>query len=512
MEEGVGDGEGSNNNQMKAKDGEDEVQENAMECAEGVGRDDAVDDVIVGNECDEVYDVGSYAATGAGLEELDVEQCVGESNIEIRRGSVSVFNIDDNATQRGVSDTTNVDGVVTPTVGSVYNSLEEVERMFKAYEEKKGFGVIRGQSVYYGGTENKRAMTMRCECYGCPDMKIKNDEKKRKKHMEIGGCSGEELMFRRRRKSQKCSCPVRYRMEHFTTSMRSHVFNDIDAGVPLANIHDAKFRAFQRKYERLMYCYVKEEIPNGDHMYSYVIEDRAWKTGKGGIHEYLTPKRRMYNCVHNIEQKEIQCRCKMFETHGILCRHVIRVLDMNLYEEPPDKTCDIVSNGLKRISDEVRAYNVAHAEEQAHAACPPTDNGSADVTGQLEASQRSVVHDIIPELGSAQCAATTLCGDPPVPKKKGKPKGSRYKSPGEKGWKKANQSASQKGVSGGKRNSQADIAQMMASSFMKMKVTKNTNVSYNMSTPYVEENMQHPVIQYGVEEDNLLSRNCISWE
>ncbi|KAL2938212.1 putative tRNA-dihydrouridine synthase [Bienertia sinuspersici] len=308
-----------------------------MECAEGVGRDDVVDDVIVGNECDDVYDVGSYAATRAGLEELDVEQCVGESNIEIRRGSVSVFNIDDNATQRGVSDTTNVDGVVTPTVGSVYNSWEEVERMFKAYEEKKGFGVIRGQSAYYGGTENKRAMTMRCECYGCPDMKIKNDEKKRKKHMEIGGCSGEELMFRRRRKSKKCSCPVRVyaslnrdhlweirkvTLEHIghnpepgqakfgetekEADEKGHKYTrNLLTGIPLEKYFqlmytDAKFRAFQRKCERLMYCYVKEEIPNGDHMYSYVIEDRAWKAGKGGIHEYLTPKRRMYNCVHNI--------------------------------------------------------------------------------------------------------------------------------------------------------------------------------------------------------------------
>ncbi|KAL2905084.1 Protein FAR1-RELATED SEQUENCE 1 [Bienertia sinuspersici] len=242
-------------------------------------------------------------------------------------------------------------------------------------------------------------------------------------------------------------------------------------------------------------------------------------TRKGGIHEYLTPKRRMYNCVHNIEEKEIQCGCKMFETHGILCRHVIRVLDMNLYEEPPEKyvlrrwgkdirrkhalvevcyhdptktettkrfdkmnavsntlafescgcqqTCDIVLNGLKRISDEVRAYNVAHAEEvggktlsvtshreQTHAPCPPTDNASADVAGQSKALQRSVGHDIIPESGSGQCGATAVCGDPHVLKRKGRPKGSRYKSPGEKGWKKANQSASKKGVSGGKRKSQ----------------------------------------------------------
>ncbi|KAL2936824.1 Protein FAR-RED IMPAIRED RESPONSE 1 [Bienertia sinuspersici] len=486
MEEGVGDGEGSSNNQMKAKDGEDAVQQKAMECAEGVGGDDAFDDVIVGNECDEVYDEGSDVARGAGLEELHVEQCVDKED---------------------VTDTTNVDGVVTPTVGSVYNNWEQVERMFKAYGKKKAFGVIRGQSA---------KVTL--------------------EHIGHNPEPGQAKLVKQ------------YRMEHFTASMRSRVFNDIDAGVPLANIHDsiarerdglqnmpimekdmrhvvderrrlkmeggdakallkyaklkeellevvynsftkeefdsrwdevtsdygivndewlsglfversmwvhaymkdqfragmrtmqhvesinsffdkfvtwqtrlcefgekyvaaverrimqekevtekghkytqnlptriplekyfqrmytdAKFRAFQRECERLMYCYVKEEIPNKDHI------------------------------------------CKMFETHGILCRHVIRVLDMNLYEEPPKKyvlrswrkdirrkhtlvevcyhdptktentkrfdkmnivfyalafescgcqrTCDIVLNGLKRISDEVRAYNVAHAKE-----------------------------------------------------------------------------------------------------------------------------------------------------
>ncbi|KAL2923876.1 putative protein FAR1-RELATED SEQUENCE 10 [Bienertia sinuspersici] len=334
-----------------------------MECDEGVGGDDAFDDVNVRNQCGVVYDQGSNVARGAGLDELHVDQCVGDSNIEIHLGSVSSYNMCDNGRQReDDTDTTNIDGVVTSTVGSVYNSWKEVERMFKVYGKKKGFGVIRGQSAYYGGTKNKRAMTMRCECYGCSDMKIKNDEKKRQKNMEVGGCSGEELMFRRRRKSKKCSCPVRvyaclnreqlweirkvtlehighnpeprqaklvkqYRMEHFTASMRSRVFNDIDAGVPLANIHverrimqekevdekghkytrnllmeillekcfqcmyrDVKFRAFQRECEPLMYCYVKEEIPNGDNIYSYVIEDRVWITGKGGIHEYLTPR------------------------------------------------------------------------------------------------------------------------------------------------------------------------------------------------------------------------------
>ncbi|KAL2930193.1 Protein FAR1-RELATED SEQUENCE 5 [Bienertia sinuspersici] len=380
-----------------------------MDCDGVVGGDDVVDDVNGGIECDEVYQEGSDVVRGAGLDELDVDQCVGDSNIGIRFGSGWGYNKCDNGTQREAgTEMTNGDGVVTSRVGSVYSSWEEVERMFKDYGKKKGFCVIRGQSAYSVGTKKKRAMTMRCECYRCPDMKLKSDEKKRQKTMEVGGCSGEELKFRRRRKSKKCSCAVRvyaslnreqlreirkvslehighkpelgqaklvkqYRMEHFTASMRSRVLNDIDAGVPVANIHgsiarerddqaaamrqpiknvfpdtrhkwciwhilrklphklgrnekaqihskfangipleiyfqrtytDAKFRAFQRECERLIYCYVKEEIAKGDQIYSYVIEDRVWKTGKGGIHEYLTPKRRLYNCENNIVRRK----------------------------------------------------------------------------------------------------------------------------------------------------------------------------------------------------------------
>ncbi|KAL2943858.1 Protein FAR-RED ELONGATED HYPOCOTYL 3 [Bienertia sinuspersici] len=94
-------------------------------------------------------------------------------------------------------------------------------------------------------------------------------------------------------------------------------------GIPLEKYFqrmytDAKFCAFQRECERLMYCYVKEEIPKGDHIYSYVIEDRVWKTGKGGNHEYLTLKRRLYNCKHNIVEKENGAVVKCLK-HMVFC-------------------------------------------------------------------------------------------------------------------------------------------------------------------------------------------------
>ncbi|KAL2937796.1 Protein FAR1-RELATED SEQUENCE 9, partial [Bienertia sinuspersici] len=166
----------------------------------------------------------------------------------------------------------------------------------------------------------------------------------------------------------------------------------------------------------------------------------VWKTGKGGIHEYLTPKRRLYNCEHNIVEKEIRCSCKMFETHGILCCHVIRVMDMNLMKNPQKSMfCDAgirykaetrCCRSLKRISDEVRSYNGAHVDEgggmkgvgdidsvhssepigsntqrtavsgtlhgeQTQAPAPPTDNSSVNVVGQSEGSQPSVRINVV---------------------------------------------------------------------------------------------------------------------
>ncbi|KAL2930192.1 Protein FAR-RED IMPAIRED RESPONSE 1 [Bienertia sinuspersici] len=257
----------------------------------------------------------------------------------------------------------------------------------------------------------------------------------------------------------------------------------------------------------------------------------------------------------------------MFETHGILCRHVIRVVDMNLYEEPLEKyvlrrwrkdirrkhavvevcyhdpaktertkrfdklnavfdvlafescgserTCDIVMKGLKRISDEVRSYNGAHVDEgggmrgvgdidsvhssepigsntqrttvsgtlhgeQTQAPSPPTDNSSVNIVGQSEGSQPSVRIDVVAGSGPGEQAATVVCGDPPIPKKKGRPKGTRYKGPGEKGWKKAKENGSKNGGTGG------DIAHMMAAASEKMKVTKNTNLSGNLAKAHAE--------------------------
>ncbi|KAL2941656.1 Protein FAR1-RELATED SEQUENCE 6 [Bienertia sinuspersici] len=268
---------------------------------------------------------------------------------------------------------------------------------------------------------------------------------------------------------------------------------------------------------------------------TYVIEDRVWKTGKGGIHEYLTPKRRLYNCEHNIVEKEIRCSCKMFETHGILCRHVIRVMDMNLYEEPPEKyvlrrwrkdirrkhavvevcyhdpaktertkrfdkmnavfdalafescgcerTCDIVMKGLKRISDEVRSYNVVHVDEgggmrgvgdidSVHSSEPIGSNTQRTaVSGTLHGEQpklqllqpttRVLMLWDSRRVRSPVSALTSFQIQDRVNKlqqwyveivlyrrKKVGQKVLATKSPGEKGWKKANENGSKNGGTG----------------------------------------------------------------
>ncbi|KAL2930332.1 Protein FAR-RED IMPAIRED RESPONSE 1 [Bienertia sinuspersici] len=841
MEEGVGDGEGSSNKQMKATDGEDAVQDKAMDYDGVLGGDDAVDDVN-------------------GLDKLDVDQCVGDSNIGIRFGSGSGYNKCDNGTQREAGrEMTNGDGVVTPRVGSVYSSWEEVERMFKEYGKKKGFGVIREQSAYYVGTKEKHAMTMRCECYGCPDMKLKSDEKKRlyaslnkEQLWEIRKVSLEHIGHKP--EPGQAKLVKQNRIEHFTASMRSRVLNDIDAGVLLANIHgsiarerdglqnmpimekdmrhvveertrlkmeggdaNALLKYFDRMqtdndkffhsfwvdekgtlkdvfwadarshaaYEEFgdVVCFDSTYLTNKYHLpfANFVgvnhhgqtvlfgcalvsVEDadtfewvfRQWLKCMGGRApdgiltdqaaamrqpiKNVFPDTRNRWCIWNILRKlphklgriekyvlgvtkisilyaelkeellevvydsftkeEFDTRweevtsdygivndewlsglfversmwvptymkdqfwvgmrttqrvesinsffdkfvtrqtrlCEFGEkyvaaverwimqekeaddkghkyTRNLLtgiplekyfqctytgakfrafqreCERLIycyvkekiakgdqMVMDMNLYEEPPEKyvlrrwrkdirrkhavvevcyhgpaktkrakrfdkmnavfdalayescgcerTCDIVLKGLKRISDEVRSYNVVHVDEgggmrgvgdinsvhssepigsntqrtavsgtlhgeQTQAPAHPTDNSSANVVGQSEGSQPSVRIDIVAESGPGEQAATVVCGDPLIPKKKGRPKGTHYKSLGEKGWKKANENGSKNGGTGGKRKYQGDIAHMMAAASEKMKVTKNTNLSGNLAKAHAEQNMQH---------------------
>ncbi|XP_021758418.1 uncharacterized protein DDB_G0286299-like [Chenopodium quinoa] len=57
----------------------------------------------------------------------------------------------------------------------------------------------------------------------------------------------------------------------------------------------------------------------------------------GSSKEVITDGRRFYTVKFFGATKEVICDCRKFETHGILCKHCIRILDQNFVFEPPKK-------------------------------------------------------------------------------------------------------------------------------------------------------------------------------
>uniref|UniRef100_A0A803N7A6 Protein FAR1-RELATED SEQUENCE n=1 Tax=Chenopodium quinoa TaxID=63459 RepID=A0A803N7A6_CHEQI len=53
--------------------------------------------------------------------------------------------------------------------------------------------------------------------------------------------------------------------------------------------------------------------------------------------ELPTSKKRVYTVMFNSETTEASCECKLFECHGIMCRHQFKVYDVNNVTEVPSK-------------------------------------------------------------------------------------------------------------------------------------------------------------------------------
>ena len=124
--------------------------------------------------------------------------------------------VDDTGNVNGhVDETANVNGsieegsdesVEAPCVGMVFSGWEEVETFIKRYGKEQGFGVTRAQGVKCKDKSKMRAITWKCECWGCPDMRTTRQAHKRAKEMEIGGSAVVDEGKKRKRRSKKCNC------------------------------------------------------------------------------------------------------------------------------------------------------------------------------------------------------------------------------------------------------------------------------------------------------------------
>ncbi|XP_021737184.1 protein FAR1-RELATED SEQUENCE 6-like [Chenopodium quinoa] len=121
---------------------------------------------------------------------------------------------------------------------------------------------------------------------------------------------------------------------------------------------DAKFQELQKECARMMYCICVEERFTEETIIQYILEDRVWVVPKGSSEGLLTDQRRFYSATFNTLTKDVICDCRKFQTDGIMCRHMIRVLDQNHVADIPDKY--IVRRWRKDIARKHTRVKVAY--------------------------------------------------------------------------------------------------------------------------------------------------------
>ncbi|XP_021747122.1 protein FAR1-RELATED SEQUENCE 6-like [Chenopodium quinoa] len=86
-----------------------------------------------------------------------------------------------------------------------------------------------------------------------------------------------------------------------------------------------------------MYSYPREEIQVSDSLIQYLIEDRVWVVPEGKSEGVITDRKRFYSATFNTETKFVYCDYRKFETSGIICRHIIRILEHNQVVDIPQQ-------------------------------------------------------------------------------------------------------------------------------------------------------------------------------
>ena len=100
---------------------------------------------------------------------------------------------------------------------------------------------------------------------------------------------------------------------------------------------DAKFHEVQRECSRVLYVRCLSKKMLDESVEEYELEDRVWIKPKHARKEIVTKHKTKFVATYNYVTKEASCDCKHFECHGIMCRHMILVYDLNNQTEIPGK-------------------------------------------------------------------------------------------------------------------------------------------------------------------------------
>ncbi|KAL2940391.1 Protein FAR1-RELATED SEQUENCE 6 [Bienertia sinuspersici] len=107
-------------------------------------------------------------------------------------------------------------------------------------------------------------------------------------------------------------------------------------------------RVFQKIYTSAKFVEVQQECMKNlyvsivgckvvdENVLEYTIEDRVWVRDPNTRKEVPTRRKREYEVKYNSNSYETWCVCKLMESSGIICRHIIAVFEKNDVEEVHD--------------------------------------------------------------------------------------------------------------------------------------------------------------------------------
>ncbi|XP_021759187.1 uncharacterized protein LOC110724099 [Chenopodium quinoa] len=108
-----------------------------------------------------------------------------------------------------------------------------------------------------------------------------------------------------------------------------HLVTDFPAEVLFQKCYtDAKFKEVQGQCKKMLYVRPLDQYEIGTNLIEFIIEDRVWIKPKNAKKDEVTKIRRCYRVVYDSSTYEVACDCKHFECHGIICRHMILVKDV----------------------------------------------------------------------------------------------------------------------------------------------------------------------------------------
>ncbi|XP_021726899.1 protein FAR1-RELATED SEQUENCE 6-like [Chenopodium quinoa] len=258
-----------------------------------------------------------------------------------------------------------------------------------------------------------------------------------------------------------------------------------------------KLCEFPEKYCKAMKKRTSDEIDADARDSKYIRRlvngfraEKVWIVPEGASEEIITERRRFYSLVFNPITKDTTCDCRKFEKDGILCKHIIRVWDDNKVKDIPSKcvldrwrkdiprrhtrvkvayhdpsetkeckrwnslihdleamcdealavdddTVEAVRTAVSKIRAEIRVRRAKHLAANAPTECsafPCSEIGSSNPQPGPSSTPKLVSKAAIPESGTNHKPSASVISDPLCPKRRrGRPKGSKNKSPAELG-------------------------------------------------------------------------------